>query len=102
MGLQKEEWDFRSVDCPVCRVSLPHGLLQHMLSPKELGTGHPEPALHASLRKQGGPGVVTLPDDEDVEIDDNLLDIIERLQEQRMRVAREQERCAGLVQKGRV
>lgn len=99
MSLQKEAWDPRHVACPVCRVHLPPPLLQHMLTPGELGIGHPEPEQRNSLQNLRGPDVVTLPDDQDAVVDDALLQTIRRMQEQRMRVAEAQVRCGGLVQK---
>lgn len=97
-NVQKQKWDPRSVDCPVCRLSMPHALLQRILSPDELRSGHPDPTLHGT-QKHGGAVVVTLPDDRDLEIDGYLLHTIQSQQEKRERIVEAQARCGGLVQK---
>lgn len=103
MHVQKEKWDpRRSIDCPVCRVNVPHALLQHILSPDETRAGHPDPALHESWHKRGGAVVVTLPDEHDAVIDDILLNTVQRQQDKRMRIVEAQERCGGLAQKDKV
>jgi hypothetical protein len=88
------------MECPVCRAHMPHALLQRMLSPDEVATGHPDPVLNGIWHKEGGSVVVTLPDGQDAMIiDDHVLHTIHMHREKRMRIVEAQAECGGLIQK---
>jgi hypothetical protein len=101
--VQRKEWDLRSVECPVCRARMPHAQLERVLSPDEVLTGHPDPALHASGREHGDSVIVALPEGEDaVTVDGHLLHSIQMHREKARRIVEAQALCGGLIQTNNV
>lgn len=87
------------MECPVCRIQVPHTLLQRLLLPEELEQGHPDPGSCDSWRQDTGPGGVSLQGTQGADILENLLPDIQTQQESRRRVLEVQEQCGGLVKK---